>query len=228
MNTNRLLDSLKYVGSISVGVLGMSIVASQGAALPSTETGSTPESEVASARPFFWPESVLNADQRLRYREALEGSRARMEELDTQLRQLQKELDDAMLDEHLNVDLIRDKAVVIARAEAEKTLIRARALAEIRPSLTPEQLDKLRNRAIAPRPKATPEQREARRQAMQGDLDKRLAAEHEARRHQLVEKLDAEIAGLQKKQTQGSLTEDEKSRLGRLERMKKRIEQGGE
>lgn len=181
-----------------------------------------------SLHPFFWPESVLTAEQRKQYRAAISASSGRLSELDQQLRAAQQELDEAVLAEPMDENLIREKVAAIARIEGEKTILRARALAAVRSSLTAEQLSLLKNRDVGPRPKATPEEMEAKRREIQASLEKRLEAEHDARRQQLGARLESEIAELRKKQDAGPLTAEETNRLERLERMKKRLETGRE
>ncbi len=190
--------------------------------------GVTDNSAPDSLHPFFMPESVLTAEQRARYRAAVEASRGRVQELDAQLLVARRELDEAVLAEHLDELQVREKAKAIAHLEGEKAVLRARAFAAIRPTLTPEQVGLLKARNAVPRPKATPEQMEARRNEVKAHLETRLAEEHEAKRQQLAVKLEAEIAELNKKQAGGTLTADEKDRLSRLERMRNHIKRGGE
>jgi len=185
---------------------------------------STPD----SMNPFFMPESILTAEQRTQYRAAVESSRGRLLDLDTRLQTVRRELNEAVLAERLDENLVREKAAAIAQLEGEKAVLRARALAVIRPSLTPEQLGSLKARNAVPRPKATPEQMEARRQEVKTNLATRLTEEHEATRQQLAVKLETEITDLRKKQAGGTLTAEEKDRLGRLERMRDHIKTGGE
>ena len=181
-----------------------------------------------SPHPYFVPESVLTPAQRGQYRAAVEASRGRLQELDAQFQILQHELDEAVFAERLDERLVREKASAIAQIEGEKAVLRARALAAIRPSLTLEQLAFLKARNVSPRPKATPEQMEARRQEVKANLETRLAEEHEAQRQRLVAKLETEIAELRKKQEGAPLTTDEKDRLSRLQRMRDHIKAGGE
>jgi Spy/CpxP family protein refolding chaperone len=202
------------------------VVPSASPALP--VAGAAESSAPDSSHPFFMPESVLTAEQRARYRTAVEASRGRVQELDAQLQVVRHELNEAVLAEHLDEVQVREKATVIAQLEGEKAVLRARAFAAIRPTLTPEQVGLLRARTVGPRPKATPEQMEARRKEVKAHLETRLAEEHEAKRQQLAVKLEAEIAELNKKQASGPLTPDEKERLSRLERMRNHIKAGGE
>lgn len=181
-----------------------------------------------AAHPFFWPESALNPEQRARYRAAVETNRVQMQKIDAQIRALSQERDEAILAEHMDEAVVRNKGVAIAQLEGEKALLRARALASIRASLSPEQVELLKKGESGPRPRVTPEQMEVRRQEMKTDLEKRVAEEHEAKRQQLGAKVEAEIAELRKKQAAGSISTEEKERLERLERMKVRIKSGGE
>ena len=180
------------------------------------------------SNPFFIPESVLTPEQRNRYRAVLEANRGRLQEIDAQLQVARHELEDAVLAEHLDELMVREKANAVAQLEGEKAVLRARALATIRPTLTPEQVAQLRTRTGTIRPKATAEQIEARRQEVKTSLENRLAAEHEARRQQLAAKLEDEIVELKKKQSGGTLSADETNRLTRLEHMRDRIKSGGE
>lgn len=206
------------------------LAASRGAETPAAVPvaaqidNSTPD----STNPFFMPESILTAEQRTQYRAAVESSRGRLLDLDTRLQTVRRELNEAVLAERLDENLVREKAAAIAQLEGEKAVLRARALAVIRPSLTPEQLGSLKARNAVPRPKATPEQMEARRQEVKTNLATRLTEEHEATRQQLAVKLETEITDLRKKQAGGTLTAEEKDRLGRLERMRDHIKTGGE
>lgn len=211
------------------------LAASSGAESPAAPTspalpvmGVADSSAPDSLHPFFMPESVLTAEQRARYRAAVEASRGRLQELDARLQIVRHELDEAILAERLDENLVREKAAAIAQLEGEKAVLRARALAVIRPSLTPEQLGLLKARTVVPRPKATPEQMEARRKEVKTNLETRLAEEHEAKRQQLAVKLETEIAELRKRQESGTLTTEEKERLSRLERMRNHIKTGGE
>ena len=191
-------------------------------------TGASDPAALDPSNPFFIPESVLTPEQRTRYRAVVESNRGRLQELDAQLQIARHELEDAVLAEHLDESQVRDKATAVAQLEGEKAVLRARALAAIRPTLTPEQVALLRSRTVAIRPKATPEQMEARRKEVKAHLETRLAEEHEAKRQQLAVKLEAEIAELNKRQAGGTLTSEEKDRLTRLEHMRDRLKTGGE
>jgi len=58
---------------------------------------------------------------------------------------LRRELDEAMLAEKFDEVLFRKKSAELGELEAERSLIRARAFAKVRPSLTGEQLERMKN-----------------------------------------------------------------------------------
>ena len=57
---------------------------------------------------------------------------------------LRRELDQALFGEKLDEELVRKKSLELAEVDLERSLIRARAFAKIRPSLSPEQLERLK------------------------------------------------------------------------------------
>jgi Spy/CpxP family protein refolding chaperone len=58
---------------------------------------------------------------------------------------LRRELDSALFAEKLDESLVRKKTAELSELEAERSLIRARAFSKIRPTLTGEQLERLKN-----------------------------------------------------------------------------------
>lgn len=90
-------------------------------------------------------EMVLDADQRAQFREEMMSQRERQRELDEKTMKLRRELDELMLAEKLEEKAVREKANALAEVETERTLMRARAFAKVRPSLTEEQLKRLRD-----------------------------------------------------------------------------------
>jgi Spy/CpxP family protein refolding chaperone len=103
------------------------------------------------ARPFGY-EQILTPEQRQQLREALEEERDRLAELDRKLVQARRELEEIVTAEKLNEAALRQKATAIGELEGERSLIRARAFATIRPSLSAEQLERLKNRPGGPPP----------------------------------------------------------------------------
>src|SRR6266702_4027992 len=76
----------------------------------------------------------------------------------------------------------------------------------------PELREKLKN--------LTPEERAAARQAL-------APQEREAKRKEIRERMDKQLGELRKKKADGTLTPQEEKRLGRLEEVSKRFDQGG-
>jgi Spy/CpxP family protein refolding chaperone len=93
--------------------------------------------------PLF--ERVLTEDQRASFREAMESQRGEMRELEEKLRASRREALQAGVAKEFNEEVVREKAMAIAKLEAEMAVVRARALSRVKPSLTPGQLEKLQN-----------------------------------------------------------------------------------
>jgi heavy-metal resistance protein len=90
-------------------------------------------------------ERVLNDEQRRVFREEMQSQRERLKELNEKASKLRPELDEALFAEKLDEKLVRDKVAALAELEADRSLIRARALAKVRPTLSEEQLTRLKN-----------------------------------------------------------------------------------
>jgi Spy/CpxP family protein refolding chaperone len=89
-------------------------------------------------------ERILNEEQRSQYRKELQSSREEFRELQRQTAGLRRELNKAMFAERFDEGAVRKAATKLAELEAERSIIRARAFAKIRPSLSDEQLDQLK------------------------------------------------------------------------------------
>jgi Spy/CpxP family protein refolding chaperone len=90
-------------------------------------------------------EAVLNQEQRLKFGEELQGQREKMREINERYGRLRRELDEALFGEKLDEGLVRKKSAELAELDAERSLIRARAFAKVRPTLSEEQLERLKN-----------------------------------------------------------------------------------
>ena len=88
---------------------------------------------------------VLSEEQRASLREAMQAQREKMRELEEKLRDARKEIFEAGLKEKFEEDAVRQKAMAAAKLDAELTVLRAKAFSQIRPALSAEQLEKLRN-----------------------------------------------------------------------------------
>jgi Spy/CpxP family protein refolding chaperone len=90
-------------------------------------------------------ESVLNEEQRAEFRDEMQAHREEFRELEQKAARLRREYDEALFAEKLDEKLVREKSAALAEVDAERALIRARAFAKVRPSLSEEQLERLRN-----------------------------------------------------------------------------------
>jgi Spy/CpxP family protein refolding chaperone len=90
-------------------------------------------------------EMVLDEEQRAEFREAMDGQRDKLRELDEKNMKLRRQLDEAMLAKELDEKEVRRLSLALAEIEADRTVLRARAFAKVRPSLTDEQLERLKN-----------------------------------------------------------------------------------
>lgn len=90
-------------------------------------------------------EAVLNQEQRMKFAEEMQGQREKMRELNEKSMRLRRELDEALFGEKLDESLIRKKTAELSELDAERSLIRARAFAKVRPTLSEEQLERLKN-----------------------------------------------------------------------------------
>ena len=91
-------------------------------------------------------EAILTEEQREKFVEEMFAQREKNRQLnpDEKYMKLRRELDQALFGEKLDEELVRKKSMELAEVDLERSLIRARAFAKIRPSLTPEQLERLK------------------------------------------------------------------------------------
>lgn len=152
MNITNLLARTKLPASISAAALSVVFLAaaqeSERPRRPSPQAdvprGERPQGN--ARRPGGFPEDLLSEEQRAQVRDFMEAHRERQGDLDEKTRQLRRELEEATYADQLDEKLIREKASALAGLESERVLIRAKAFAKIRPSLTPEQLEKIKKR----------------------------------------------------------------------------------
>lgn len=88
---------------------------------------------------------VLTEDQRASLREEMEAQREQTRELEEKLRAARKEMLKASLATRFDADAIRSKALEVGRLDAEMTVLRAQALSKMKPPLSAEQMEKLKN-----------------------------------------------------------------------------------
>jgi len=95
-------------------------------------------------RPGLADES-LTEEQRTSMRETMEASRKEARPLEEKMRTARRDLQEAIHAEKVDEQLIREKAVEIGKLEGDLAVIRAKAMTQIRPSLTPEQRARMKN-----------------------------------------------------------------------------------
>jgi len=98
-----------------------------------------------AGRMAFQLERVLTEDQRFSLREAMEKQREKMRETEEKLRPLRKELLEAGLAEKFDEKAVRKLALEVGKLDAEITVLRAKAMSQIKPALSAEQMEKIKN-----------------------------------------------------------------------------------
>ena len=89
--------------------------------------------------------SVLNEEQRVEFRQEMQAHREEMRDLEQRAARLRREYDEALFAEKLDEKLVREKSKALAEIDTDRALIRARAFAKVRPSLSDEQLERVKN-----------------------------------------------------------------------------------
>jgi Spy/CpxP family protein refolding chaperone len=97
---------------------------------------------------------VLTEEQRQSMRQTMASQRERIMALQTQLRAARQDLFETALGGTFDEAAVRAKAAEVGRIESEMTVLRVKALSQVRPPLTPAQREKIRlaaRGAFAPR-----------------------------------------------------------------------------
>src|SRR5208283_2655105 len=88
---------------------------------------------------------VLTEDQRSSLRTAMENQREKIRELNGKLRAARRAALEATLTGKFDEDAVRTKAMDVAKLNVEIAVLRARALSQMTPPLTPGQIEKVKN-----------------------------------------------------------------------------------
>ena len=88
---------------------------------------------------------VLTEEQRTSLRSAMEAQREKSRELEEKMRDARRELLKASVLDKFAEDAVRSKALEVAKLEAELTVLRAKAFSEMKPALSQEQIEELKN-----------------------------------------------------------------------------------
>lgn len=89
--------------------------------------------------------NVLTDEQRASFRQAMDAQREKMRDVETRLRAARRQLLEAGLDGTFDEGAVRKQALGVASLEAEIAVIRAKALSQLQPPLSPEQIEKVKN-----------------------------------------------------------------------------------
>jgi Spy/CpxP family protein refolding chaperone len=111
---------------------------------PATHRNPPEHRPEAPPEPGF--ERFLNEEQRARLREAASEQREKMQKLNARAAELQQEIEESLFAEKLDEKALRKQSAELAEIQTERQLLRARAFARLRESLTPEQLERIRER----------------------------------------------------------------------------------
>jgi Spy/CpxP family protein refolding chaperone len=90
---------------------------------------------------------VLTEEQRSSFRQAMEGEREKMRELEQKSGEARRELMEAALVDKFDEARVRQKLNALMKVDADLTMIRIRGLSKVEPRLSAEQLEKLRSAA---------------------------------------------------------------------------------
>ena len=90
------------------------------------------------------PVGVLTDQQRASYEVALKNERGRMLELQEKLRAARQDFVATSVDQKFDENVLRQKAFAAYRFEAEMAVLRAKAMSQVQPPLTPEQIEKIK------------------------------------------------------------------------------------
>lgn len=96
------------------------------------------------------PVGVLTDEQRASYMAAMNRQRARMIELQAQLRVAQENFVAASVEQKFDENAMREKAMAAYRIDAEIAVLKAKAMSEVQPPLTAEQIEKIKTGQAGP------------------------------------------------------------------------------
>jgi Heavy-metal resistance len=96
------------------------------------------------------PVGVLTDEQRASYEAALNKERGLMVELQNRLRVARQEFVEASVGQTFDENSLRQKALAATRLEAEMAVLRAKALSQVQPPLTQEQIQKIKTSQPGP------------------------------------------------------------------------------
>lgn len=148
LNRDGNMGTLNFQRVMGVAVLSVALVAS--AAEPDERRprrgGPPPPDRRAEPPRGGMPlERVLSEEQRQDLRELLRENQDDIRDLSDRIRKAREEFDEAMFSEKPDEKLLKKKASALAKLEAERHLMHARAVSKIRPSLSREQIERFKH-----------------------------------------------------------------------------------
>ncbi len=90
------------------------------------------------------PVGVLTDQQRVSYVAVIKNEHARLAQLQAELAAARQDVLVTSVTGKFDENLVRQKALVSARIEAEMAVIRAKAFSQVQPPLTPDQIEKIK------------------------------------------------------------------------------------
>jgi len=87
----------------------------------------------------------LTEEQREVMRAAMEANRDEMQEINERMRDARRGLQEATFAEKFNLDTVKARARDVAEVQAEMSVLQAKVFAKLRPKLTAEQIERLKN-----------------------------------------------------------------------------------
>ncbi len=99
---------------------------------------------------------VMTDQQRDSYQEVLKGLRPKFVEIESEVRTARNDLFNASLSPKFDETVIRQKALAVAQLEAELTVLRVKAISQIQPQLTPDQIERVKADRAPARPPEGP------------------------------------------------------------------------
>ncbi len=150
-NPNTITATLLSAGLIIASIAGAQLKSDERPPLsrpqPKREVGDRPAfaGQGRFAAGFERLFSVLTEEQRASFREAMEAQRKTIRELEEKIRDARKEIFEAGFKEKFDEEMVRQKAMAAAKLDAELTVVRTKAFSQIRPALSAEQIEKIKN-----------------------------------------------------------------------------------
>jgi len=88
---------------------------------------------------------ILTKEQRGSFRETMAAQRNEMRAIEEQLRTARLDVVTAALAEKVDDDAVRKQALEVGKLEADLAVLRAKALAKVKPPLSAEQIEQIKN-----------------------------------------------------------------------------------